>query len=187
MRCLRLAVGIAAFAVACNPFQTGTPESPIGALIPYPQPTSTDSVLKIIALALHAKDSPAYMDRLAEDFVFIPDPVQRESEEFRNFPERWDRAHEEVFLAGLLSNADSLVLEWHDVLTQPQAEGAFVTAIYDLTIWPRAQPAAHYHGRADLFMQQRAGVWNIQRWNDVVLEGITTTWGLLRAKLLATG
>jgi len=171
----------------CNPFRTGTPEQPGGQLINYPQPTTTDNVLRILALSLGAKDNRAYLERLASDFAFSPDPVQRQSDNFRNFPAAWGYEHEEIFLAGLFSNADSIAVEWHNVLTQPQGEGATVTAFYDLTIWSQAQPETHYRGRAEFSMVQVAGIWNIRTWNDVVEGEYTTTWGLLRARLLATG
>lgn len=176
------------FAVtACNPFKTGTPETPTGSEVDYPPPTTTDNVLTIIGLALGAQDNRAYLERLAADFVFRPDPVQLPTTEFRNFPANWSRDHEEVFLAALFSNVDSVAVEWRDVLTQPQGTGADVTARYSLTAFRTGQPETRYSGEAHLSMEQVAGVWNIRRWDDLVVSGASETWGLLRARFIATG
>jgi len=180
------AVVTAAAVASCNPFGTGTPDPPAGVVI-YPPPTSPENVLATLALALGAKDNLTYLERLTEDFLFRPDPVQAQGDAFRNLPARWGIEQERAFLAALMANADSLALIWQGVLVQPQGDGARVTANYELTVWARAGPVSRYTGQADLLMRQTAGIWSILSWDDVVREGMTATWGLLRADILATG
>ncbi len=171
---------------ACNPFRTGAPENPEGPQIDYPPPTTTDNVLKILAMALGAKDNRAYLERLSVDFAFRPDPVQLPTAEFQKFPSTWSRDQEAFFLAALFSNLDSVAVEWQDILTQPQGTGAEVTARYTLTAFRTGQSETRYTGQARFFMEQVAGVWNVRGWDDVVLSNVSQTWGLLRAQVFAT-
>lgn len=170
-----------------NPFQTGKPEFPGGVQVNYPQPTSPVNVLEIVRLALGAKDNPKYLEQLAPDFEFFPDQVQAQTEAFRNFPAAWHYAQEEAYLAGLFSNADSLSLSWSDVFTRPEGNSAHVTATYNLAVRTAGGAVTHYRGQAEIVMQQAAGLWSIEVWQDLVVNNDDTTWGLLRAQLLATG
>lgn len=170
-----------------NPFATGTPESPDGGLVNYPQPTSLENVLEILSLALQAEDNPAYLERLGESFRFIPDAVQLASPAFRNFPEEWTGDYEEVFLAGLLSNADSVFVVWENILSLPAGETSTTTADYELVVVTQTGDRTEYRGRVEITARQNAGVWNIEEWRDVLVSGYANTWGLLRAMLLAAG
>ena len=171
--------------IACNPFKTGTPEPPDHGTVVYPQPTTPDNVLEIIALSMSAKDRPAYMDRLTPDFIFTPDPLQLDSDEFRNFPAHWGVVEEETYLSGLMSNADSLQVVWTEVISQAGVSGYSVTALYTL-VAKTAGSDQRYDGKADFVMNETAGILYIRAWNDVVVSG-STTWGTLRASFLATG
>jgi hypothetical protein len=170
-----------------NPFATGTPEPPGGGLVNYPQPTSLENVLEILALALQAEDNPAYLERLSDSFRFIPDAVQLASPAFRNFPAEWTGDHEEAFLAGLLSNADSVFVTWENILALPAGETSTATADYELTVVTQSGERTEYRGQVEITARQTAGVWNIETWRDVLVSGYENTWGLLRAMLLATG
>ena len=169
----------------CNPFRTGTPDPPAGSTVTYPQATTADNVLAILALSMEAEDTPAYLERLDESFTFTPDPVQAGGDDFRNFPETWTRASEESFLTGLLSNSDSVSVTWEQILTEPTGTGYHVTASYQVLVGSLAGGDT-YSGRAEMDMQESSGLLYIHSWSDVVLEGDSRTWGLLRA-LLATG
>ncbi|HDS74881.1 MAG TPA: hypothetical protein ENN56_04990 [Firmicutes bacterium] len=153
----------------------------------YPQPTSVENVLEILSLALKAEDNPAYLERLSESFQFVPDPVQLASPAFRNFPTEWTIDHEEAFLAGLLSNADSVLVAWQSVFTLLEGETATATATYELRVVTQVSEITMYRGQAEIVARQTAGVWNIETWRDVQVGGYTNTWGLLRAMLLAAG
>ncbi len=184
--------GILVFAMALgtactNPFATGTPETPQGSLVEYPQPTSPENVLRTLELALAARDNPAYLERIASTFEFVPDPVQSQEDSFTSFPDIWTREHEEVFLAGLLSNTDSLGLAWTDILTAPESGGTSVEADYELRVWMRGGDIARYAGRANMRMSQSAGLWSVETWHDVVVGSEAATWGLLRAMLVGSG
>ncbi len=170
-----------------NPFATGTPEPPRGGLVNYPQPTSLENVLEILSLALQAEDNPAYLERLSESFRFVPDAVQLASPAFRNFPAEWTGDHEEMFLAGLLSNADSVYVTWENILALPAGETSTATADYELTVVTLTGGRTEYRGRAEITARQTAGVWTIETWRDVLVSGYENTWGLLRAMLLAAG
>ena len=183
----RIAVVLLAVVTAgCNPFQTGMPDPPAGTTVNYPQPTTVDNVLSIIRLSLQTKDTPAYTERLGDTFVFVPDPVQLGSNEFASFPEIWSAVHEEAFLTGLFSNADSLSLTWSDVLTQSVGTEHHVTASYELRVWISSSPTA-YVGNAEITMAEISGILYISRWRDAALSGNVQTMGLLRARLLAAG
>ncbi len=170
----------------CDVFRTGTPESP-GNVAAYPQATSTDNVLEIIAIATTHKDNLAYLERLTDDFVFLPDDLQRESDAFRTFPDPWEKRQEDSFLGALFSNIDSLGVEWAGAVAQFTGDDAEVAADYTLTAWKTAQPATIYRGQTVMAMRQVAGNWYIHTWSDVALANTTSTWGLLRAQLLAGG
>jgi hypothetical protein len=178
-----------AFTVAiagCNPFQTGTPEAPSGTSIIYPQPTNPDNVLEIIALAMNAGDKPAYAERLATGFRFHPDPVQLDGNDFRNFPTNWGVVEEEAYLAGLMSNTDSLNVIWTEVLSQPGTTSYNVTALYSLT-FHAGGTVERFDGKAEFVMIETAGILYVSTWRDIVVGGNANTWGALRAQFLATG
>ena len=171
----------------CNPFQTGEPESPTGALIQYPSPSSTDNVLAILSLSVRAKDSRAFLDRLTADFRFLPDPVQIQGPDFRTFPVEWGTVQEEMALAVLFSNSDSVTVDWSSVFTQHRVEGASVGATYRVNVFSRTSLTASYTGRVEIVMTQVAGSWAVREWRDYVVSGESNTWGLLRARLLGSG
>jgi hypothetical protein len=173
---------------ACtNPFATGDPKVPGGPQVDYPQPTSPENVLEILSLALGAGGNPTYVERLAEEFRFEPDPVQMARQEFSGFPAEWTKAEESTFLAGLQSNADSVSIVWTNVFTLLVSEGSDVTADYEVYVRGRTGTETVYRGRAEMVMRQVAGDWIVSVWQDVVMNEETTTWGLLRAQLLASG
>ncbi len=180
-------VGVLGSMCGCNPFQTGEPESPTGALIQYPSPSTTDNVLAILSFSMRAKDSRAFLDRLTADFRFLPDPVQIQGPDFRTFPAEWGTVQEEMALAVLFSNSDSVTVDWSSVFTQHRVEGASVGATYRVNVFSRTSLTASYTGRVEIVMTQEAGSWAVREWRDYVVSGESNTWGLLRARLLGSG
>ena len=179
-------VALAGSLTGCNPFQTGTPDDP-GDFITYPQPTSADNVLEIIALAMRSRDNLAYLERLTTDFVFHADKLQSQSAAFQSFPEPWTKSHEEFFLSALFSNADSVIVDWRNAAVQLRGDDADVTVDYSVSVWGREQPPTLYEGRSVIIMRQVAGIWYIHEWSDSAPTNVTSTWGLLRARFLAAG
>ncbi len=175
-----------ALSVSCNPFATGDPEPPGGDGVVYPPPTSPDKVLEIIALAMEAEDAPAYLERLSESFVFTPDPVQMNTDDFANFPDQWTSAEEEAFLRVLFGRADTISVEWSDVLSEPSGPSQRVTARYSVRIVGSVQSAEPYTGEAEIVMLEDGGDLYIDTWDDLAAGSATRTWGLLRARLFTS-
>lgn len=190
MRRLRRGVGILAGLVfglwACsNPFATRAPELPEGVQIDYLPHSVAENILENLRMSCEHRRAADYMNWLAEDFQFEPDPSDAVAYE-DEFSEAWDRSREEEFVSRWLDKRNVLSLKfarWERTFQETVGEEERFEYAYAFDLQHFKNAPKHIEGKGHFYLKaDEQGQWAISRWMDEKIEASISSWGELRAR-----
>lgn len=180
----------AVLAPSCGVFDTRDPEPPSGGgdETPWEQPVNVDAVLFNFTNAILYLDQGNYEQIHAEDFEFLPDPVDVQyflSTVGVNVFEGWGRDEELSAVRLIFTDSESLEVAIVEDSREEDNEQALIRLYY--TFRRRLAPevaedsVATFKGFAEIHMRaDNQGFWSIDSWEDTEVETEFNTWGRLK-------
>ncbi len=169
-----------------NPFSTREPEPPTGEQLPLVEPTSAENVLRNLEISCEYMSINDYMNTLSEDFLFLPDPSDR-----NRFPEvfsqPWDRQREFEFCRRLFNKEMTSLISFSSsvdsnvTVIEETPSSAHYRYDYHITLIHHTDAPRSVRGRAEFYLRcDQLGNWTIFRWEDEKTD--LHSWGELRAR-----
>ncbi len=191
LRCVVLTLlSVAVLAPSCGVFDTRDPEPPSdgGSETPWEQPVNPNAVLFNFVNAILYLDQGNYEQIQAEDFWFVPDPVDVEyflSTVGVNVFEDWGRDEELTAVRLIFTDSESLEVAIVEDSREEDTQQALIRLYYTfrrrLAPEVAADPVATFKGFAEIHMRaDNQGFWSIDSWEDTEVETEFNTWGRLK-------
>ena len=191
LRCVVLGLlSVAVLAPSCGVFDTRDPEPPTdgGNGTPWEQPVNPNAVLFNFVNAILYQDDGNYEQIHAEDFWFVPDPVDTLyflSTVGVNVFRDWGRDKELTAIRLIFTDSESLEVAIVEDSREEDTQQALIRLYY--TFRRRLAPevaedsVATFKGFAEIHMRaDNQGFWSIDSWEDTEVETEFNTWGRLK-------
>lgn len=178
--------GILLLALGGCLFDTRDPEQGTGEVCYESVPsTEEDFVLANMDGSLRCLQASTYLDQLADDFTYVPDPQSLAAfGDVYASNDPWELVAEERFLDRLFADADSIQSHLLDsIIEQSGTQIVQIQALYRVRVVSGGS-AIVYSGQARYTLRQEATTWFMVEWED---QGGDNPFGLLRGGLLQGG
>jgi len=182
-------------APSCGIFDTRDPEAPPngGSETPREQPVNVDAVFFNYVNAVLYFDQGNYEETLADDFAFVPDPVDTLyflSTLGTNVLRNWGLDEELTAVGRIFSDSESLAVTLVEESREEDSEQALIRLYYTfrqrIAREAEEDSIATFKGFAEIHMRaDNSGFWSIDKWEDTEVSTEFFTWG--RFKGNATG
>ena len=176
--------------VACNIFETRTPEPPSQSSSTFVPATDPSLVFSNMTNAFHDLNSVNYLKSFADSSLagrtFSFEPTQEAKVKYGGVFLTWNRQSEQQYFENMRSKIPSgstATLTWESLTAQSlQSDSAQYEATYSLTA-PHtvATLPTEATGKAQfLLIADRSGSWVIWRWIDLTTSASTFSWSDLK-------
>jgi len=168
-----------------NPFKLREAEPPTSGAISILEPVRSENVLKNLKVVHNMLSIDDYMDIFSQDFLFIPDPTDKNAyPEVFSQAQPWDRDREHEFIRRLFDRDITSYIAF-DATYLLEETGAVdrYSYSYSMSIIHNKDAPKQVEGRAEVYLKQdERRNWSIFRWEDERTEEEKSTWGELRAR-----